>query len=573
MDTRFQYSAYRYFLIWGILSSLVLTISTFVDATLVGNIVGNEGLAVYNLCTPVFLFYALIGVTIGVGANVNIIRLLGKGKVEDANKVFHSELTLGLILALLSLSPFLFERAYASFLGVTDELYALSREYLDVAICAGPVFILYHILSASVRSDSDPSLCARASTVVCITNIVLDVVTMKILKIGIRGAAISLMAGECLGLLVLLTHFFKKNRLLNLSLKLPSFKDVWSYIAGGFGLGSAYVFSAVVMLFFNTMLLKYGGNNGTLAVAVYGVIYTLSTVPTAVFDGNASAMQTVISFLLGESDSDGIFAVLRRALVVITVISIVIVIIFSLLSGPIVTLFGISGTEAVREGSKALSLFMVSVIFGGINTTLTAFWVSIGRVKMSSVMSAVRNCVLLLLFGLILLPGRLNTGLALTYIITEMAATVIILLIYKFSPSRSYVNKNLSQVYRSFEKTYPIKKESMSEISADLERITEEWAIDVKRSFMINFISEELMLNIIKFALNESEKSGYYISIKLIDKKDDLVLRIRDNVREYNPFEAKGDEIDSGVLLLIKKKTKYADYQRKMVFNYFYTII
>lgn len=572
MDTRFQYSAYRYFLIWGVLSSLVLTISTFVDATLVGNTVGNEGLAIYNLCTPVFLFYALIGVTIGVGANVNIIRLLGKGKVEDANKVFHSELTLGLILALLSLSPFLFERAYASFLGITDELYPLSRGYLDITICSGPVFIMYHIISASVRSDSDPSLCARASGVVCITNIVLDVVTMKILKIGIRGAAISLMTGECLGLLVLLSHFFKKNRLLNLSLKLPSFKDVWEYIAGGFGLGSAYVFSAVVMLFFNTMLLKYGGNNGTLAVAVYGVIYTLSTVPTAVFDGNASAMQTVISFLLGESDSDGIFAVLRRALVVITVISIVIAIIFSLLSAPIVTLFGISGDD-VKEASTALSLFMVSVIFGGINTTLTSFWVSIGRIKLSSLMSAVRNCVLLLLFGLLLVPGRLNIGLALTYIITEIAATVIILLIYRFNPSRSYVKKNLSEVYRSFEKTYPIKKESMSEISMDLERITEDWAIDAKRSFMINFISEELMLNIIKFALNESEKSGYYISIKLIDKKDDLVLRIRDNVREYNPFEAEGDEIDSGVLLLIKKKTKYADYQRKMVFNYFYTII
>lgn len=573
MDTRFQYSAYRYFLIWGILSSLVLTISTFVDATLVGNIVGNEGLAVYNLCTPVFLFYALIGVTIGVGANVIIIRLLGKGKIEDANKVFHSELTLGLILALLSLTPLFFERSYASFLGITDELYPLSREYLDVAMWVAPVFIMYHILSASVRSDSDPALCARASFVVCATNIVLDIVFLKILKIGIRGAALALAIGECLGVVVLLTHFFKKNRLLTLSLRLPSVKDVWSFISSGFGLGSAYIFSAVVILFFNTMLLKCGGEGGTLAVAVYGVIYTLSTVPTAVFDGNASAMQTVISFLLGESDSEGIFAVLKRALLIISVISIIIAVLFSLLASPIVTSFGIKGEEAVSGASSALSLYMVSVVFAGINTTLTAFWLSIGRTKLSSMMSAVRNCLLLLVFGFILIPGRLNIGLALTYVITEVVAVVIILFIYKILPSRSYVEKNLGEVYRSFEKTYPIKKESMSEISADLERITDEWKIEPKRSFMINFISEELMLNIIKFALNEGEKTGYYISIKLIDKKDDLVLRIRDNVSEYNPFEAQGDEIDSGVLVLIKKKTKYADYQRKMVFNYFYTII
>ena len=573
MDTRFQYSAYRYFLIWGVLSSLVLTISTFVDATLVGNIVGSDGLAVYNLCTPVFLFYALIGVTVGVGANVSIIRLLGEGNAEDANRIFHSELSLGLILGLLSLSPLLFERAYASFLGVTDSLYPLSREYLDVAAFAAPIFIMYHILSASVRSDSNPSLCARASFVVCATNIILDIVFLKILKIGIRGAALSLVIGESLGVVILLTHFFKKNRLLRLSLRWPSIKDLGAFLSSGFGLGSAYIFSAVVILFFNTMLLGYGGEGGTLAVAVYGVIYTLSTVPTAIFDGNASAMQTVISFLLGESDSDGIFAVLKRALIIISVISLSVAILFSFISSTVVSSFGIKGEEAVSRASSAVSIYMVSIVFAGINTTLTSFWLSIGRTKLASIMSGVRNCLLLLLFGLALVPHWLNTGLALTYVITEIVSVLIVLLVYRFLPSRSYVKKNLPEVFRAFEKTYPIKKESMSEISADLERVTEEWEIEPRRSFMINFISEELLLNIIKFALNEGERSGYYISIKLIDKKDEMVLRIRDNVREYNPFESEGDEIDSGVLVLIKKKTKYADYQRKMVFNYFYTII
>lgn len=573
MDTRFQFSAYRYFLIWGVLSSLVLTISTFIDATLVGNVVGSDGLAVYNLCTPVFLFYALIGVTIGVGANVNIIRLLGEGSEEEANKVFHAELTLGLFLSLLSLSPLLFERAYASFLGITDELYPLSREYLDIAMWASPVFIMYHILSASVRSDSDPSLCARASLVVCVTSIILDIVFLKILGIGLRGAVLSLTIGETLGLLVLLTHFFKKNRLLTLSLRLPSVKEVWSFISGGFGLGSAYVFSAVVILFFNNMLLEYGGESGTIAVAVYGAIYTVNSFPYAFFDGNASAMQTVISFLVGESDSDGIFVVLKRALLIVSVIGIIFALLFSSLSSNIISSFGIKGEEAVAEGARALSLYMVSIVLAGINTTFTTFWLSIGRTKLASLMSGVRNCALLLLFGLILVPGRLTTGLALTCMITEIGALLIVLAVLRFMPSRRYVKKTFPEVFRSFEKTYPIKKESMSEISEDLERVTEEWEIDVKRSFMINFISEELMLNIIKFALDEGQKSGYYISIKLIDKKDDLVLRIRDNVREYNPFEAKGDEIDSGVLLLIKKKTKYADYQRKMVFNYFYTVI
>lgn len=47
----------------------------------------------------------------------------------------------------------------------------------------------------------------------------------------------------------------------------------------GFGVGSAFIFQAVVMLVFNTMLLKGNSENGTFSVAVFGVIYTMSTIP------------------------------------------------------------------------------------------------------------------------------------------------------------------------------------------------------------------------------------------------------------------------------------------------------
>jgi LytS/YehU family sensor histidine kinase len=85
-------------------------------------------------------------------------------------------------------------------------------------------------------------------------------------------------------------------------------------------------------------------------------------------------------------------------------------------------------------------------------------------------------------------------------------------------------------------------------------------------------ICEELLLNIIKFGISHEHKN-YYISIRLMEKDGDYVLRIRDNVHLYNPFESSGDHIDSGILKLIRMKTKYCDYQRKMIFNYLYMII
>ena len=582
MDTRFQYSAYRYFLVWGVLSSLALTICTIVDASLVGNLVGSIGLAVSNIATSVYLLYALFGVTIGVGANVHISRFLGSCDKENANRVFHSELTLGLVVSLIALSPLLFEKSYFSFLGVTEELYPLAKEYLGVVMWCAPIFIMYHILSASVRTDSNPRLSAFASGVVIITNLVLDIVFMKYMAMGIKGASLSLCIGEALGLIVLLTHFLKKDRFLCLHLRPLRFQEVKDTISNGFGLGSAQIFSAVVMLSFNTMLLSFG--NGTFYVAVYGIIYTLSTIPAGVYDGNSASIQTVISFLTGESDTKGIYAVLKRALVTITIFALVIALLFVLFSSAFLSLFGIRdcvGSNSVSIASNALRLFALSIVFTGVNTSFTAFWQSIGRKHLALSMSLVRNCLLLLLTGFFLIPRKNIVGLSASYVITEVVGVLIILVISVISPSQSYVKKKFGLANKSFERTYPIEKESMESISQDLENISQEWNLDIKKSFMINFITEEILLNIIKFALENKDndrkdtkcKKSYYISIKLIDKKGGFVLRIRDNVNKYNPFESKGDEIDSGVLKLIEKKTQYSEYQRKMVFNYFYTII
>ena len=96
METNYAKSAYRTFLFWGVCSSLGVTVSTLVDATLVGNFIGSTGLAVANIATPVFLLYLLMGITLGGGAGVLIGKKLGEADLKGANRVFGSVLSAGL---------------------------------------------------------------------------------------------------------------------------------------------------------------------------------------------------------------------------------------------------------------------------------------------------------------------------------------------------------------------------------------------------------------------------------------------------------------------------------------------
>lgn len=572
MDTKFASSAYRHFLIWGIFASLATTICTIVDALLVGNLVGSDGLAVANLSTPVFLLYALFGITVGVGANVHIGRSLGASDTEEANRVFHAQLSVGLIIGILSLSPLCFKDAYFSFLGVTEGLYPLAEKYLTVVMWSAPVFVMYHILSVSVRTDSNPELSAAAAAVVILTNLTLDIFFMKVLGLGIIGASASLCIAEALGVLTLLTHFVKKRRLLKLRLVIPKVSDVTEFVANGFGIGSANIFGAVVMLVFNTLLLRYGGSAGALYVAIYGVIYTVSMIPVGMFDGAANALSTVTAFFAGESDTDGIFTVLKKALVFTITGGGIFTVLCALCADLIVQFFGMKYAAAIGSAALAMRIFTVSIVFTGINTVITAFWQTIGRARIAGIMSFLRNCLFMLLVGVILIPDRTIVGLSYTYICTEVLGTLMILGVMLFRASSKYVAEKYGTTERCIEYNYVIESESMKQISGDLEALCEEWEIGMKQAFFINFICEELLLNIIKFGLTDKSKR-YYISIKLIERDGEYVLRIRDNVSLYNPFESSGDEIDSGVLKLIKKKTKHSEYQRKMIFNYLYMII
>ena len=573
MEEKFAKSAYWSFLLWGVCSSLGVTVSTLVDAVLVGNLIGSDGLAVATLATPVFLAYSLFGLTIGVGANVLVGRKLGASDVTGANRLFRVQVLLGAVVGVLCLAlSVLFRDTLCRFLGARGALLPLARQYLTVVFFSAPVFVLYHILAVSVRTDSDPKRAALASAVVIVTNLSLDLLFMQGFQWGIVGASASLCIAEALGAAVLLSHFFKRHALLRIGLALPTAADIRDFVGNGFGVGSAFIFQAVVMLAFNTLLLADGGPECVIYVAVFGVIYTMSTVPFAVFDGAGGALAPVVSIFAGERDSKSMMTVLGLGLKIVAGAGAGLALAFLLGAEAIVGFFGLAGNGALPTAVLAFRIFSVSILFTGVNSLVTAFWQAIGRARLAGALSVARNFVLMLALGFALISRYQIVGLSMTYLCSEALCLLGVLLVRLFRGSGAYVGKKYASANRVYERYYTIQTESIAQISADLEGLCEAWEIGPKQTFFINLIVEELILNIIKFGLKDTG-GKHYIAVKLLDNGGEYVIRIRDNVNTYNPFDSDGDDIDNAVIGMISQKTKYCDYQRKLIFNYLYLIV
>lgn len=573
MGTEYAKNAYRTFLFWGICSSMGITVCTLIDAILVGNFLGSDGLAVANIATPVFLIYSLLGITLGTGANVQMGRKLGAGDVESANQIFSGVLFAGLAVGVLILTVTLaFGDSTYRFFGATEELLPLVRQYLRVVFFSAPIFVTYHILSVAVRTDGDPKLAAAASVGVIVTNLSLDLLFMKVLGWGILGASTSLCIAEAVGMLILLTHFRKKTALLKLNLKRPHQNELKEFVKNGFGVGSAFIFQAVVMLVFNTLLLLDGSREGVIYVAVFGVMYTISTIPYAVYDGAGSAISTVVSILAGEKEPEGILSVYRSGLWSVSMAGILLTGIFFLMTQNIFAFFALTGDAVSADTVLAFRLYAASLALAGVNALCTAFWQTIGRARLATVMSLMRNCVLMLTVGSVLILKQQVVGLALAYVVSEGVCLLGLLTVRLVNGSKSYVAEKFKLSKRTFEQFYPIEADSIEHVSADLEKLCEDWEIGMKQSFFINLVVEELIMNIVKFGLEET-KQKHYVSIKLMENEEEYILRIRDNVNAYNPFDSRGDELDKAAIKLITEKAAYYDYQRKLIFNYLYIIL
>jgi Na+-driven multidrug efflux pump len=177
-----------------LLSGIVYTLYTLVDAIFIGRYLGTKALAALNLSIPlIYLPYAL-SLMIGVGGSTLNARLAGQGRNDEARRVFTQALwamlAIGVALSLpvLTLAP-----QIAHMLGAGGELAALMQTYLKAYGC----FILFaqafYALDLSLLDEG-----ARAATfgpyamlLGAAVNVALNYCLIVVWPLGMTGAGMA----------------------------------------------------------------------------------------------------------------------------------------------------------------------------------------------------------------------------------------------------------------------------------------------------------------------------------------------------------------------------------------------
>ena len=368
-----------HYLVPAVCSTLVTSVYLLVDTLIIGQGVGALGISALNIFMPFFLLFNGIGLLFGIGSGILISSEDGMGNKKKANQYFAtgfvSILSIAIILGLIwnyYLQPL------CVILGANSDTIDLVLEYGKCIMAFAPVFMMSNYFAPIVRNMKNPKLVMCAVLTGSVLNVILDYVFVFPMDMGMFGAAAATVIGSLTTLLVLSTHFIKKQNRVKINKETISLKLVTPILKCGFSSLIMEVASGFVIFIFNIQILKYIGNNG---IVVYGIISNCVLVGLALFNGVAQAAQPIIATNFGAGLNTRVKKVLKYALITTTIIGVSLFAVVFLFTGQIIKVFVQANSEILSVGIPALRLYLSAFCIMNINILISSYFQSVVKKK------------------------------------------------------------------------------------------------------------------------------------------------------------------------------------------------
>ena len=562
-------SFYSFFLP-SLLSCLGIAIGGLADCIFVGNAIGPVGLTAISIGQPVYMLFNTIGYSLSIGGSIHYATALSEGRTEDGNRIFcnilRTILCINIILCALGL---IFLPQLLTFLGagtpgteVWENCEALVRAQLmlvPIMFCQGPFYYF-------VNCDNNPKLAAAAFVTSNTIDVVFNYVFVVLMDLGVAGSVYSTGLGAAVMVIISLTHFIQKKGCLRFTWAKFDGKALVQSFKTGFATSIQYIYQFITILVCNRLLMELGGEVG---VAVFGIVFNVALLAASVYDAISMALQPMVSTFHGECNKYNIRCTLKQAFVVSMSLSVLLMVILLAIPQWVCFGFGLRSAAELATGSVAIRIYALCVIPSGINMVMTYYYQSLEKEFTSYLLFTLRSFVCYLVFSLVLSQFGMD-AFWWTYPCTEFATLVVLAIYNGKKGSWTYLNEDDSKVYSAF--LYSGTTD-LGAVEQEVNAYMEGLDASPSQTYFVTIAVEEVCGVILNNAFRSSEG---YIQLTVVPHEDGtFTLHLRDNAREFNPFEMNTDAIsleqgtglDAIGVKMIKSKAKEFFYRRYAGFN------
>lgn len=385
----------------AIIAMTASSLYNMVDSIFIGQGVGPLAISGLAITFPLMNLSAAFGAAVGVGASTFISVKLGQKDYDTAKHILGNTMTLNLIMGLgVGLVCLLFLDPILRFFGASDQTIPYARDYMVIILLGNVITHMYFGLNAVLRAAGKPKHAMSATIFTVVLNTLLDPLFIYTFGLGIKGAAYATVLAQSLALIWQLYIFSRPKELLHFkrgTFRLQS-SIIRNIIAIGLSPFSMNVCACIVVILINNSMVHYGSD---LAVGAYGIANKVAFIFVMINMGVNQGMQPIAGYNYGAMRYDRLMKVVKYSIIAATAIMTIGFIIAMTIPGTCARLFTTDPT-LIDLSAKGIRYIMVAFPVVGYQMVVSNFFQSIGKAKISIVLSLSRQLLILLPLLLVL---------------------------------------------------------------------------------------------------------------------------------------------------------------------------
>lgn len=366
-----------------------------IDRAMIGQIVGPEAIAGLGITFPFMNLSAAFGAAVGIGSSACISVKLGQKDYQTAGHLLGNTITLNLIIGLsFMLICLLFLDPILLFFGASDVTLPYARSFMTIILLGNVITHMYFGLNAVLRAAGKPKHAMYSVLFTVAMNIVLVILFVWWFRWGIQGAALATVTSQTMAMCWQIKLFSNKNEILHLKRGIYKLKKqlVTNIVAIGISPFLMNVTSSVIVIFMNNQFVHYGGD---MAVGAYSIANSVVMMFFMFVMGVCQGMQPIVGYNYGAEKYDRMLRCLFLAIGCATAILLIGWGLSMLFPRQIARIFTTDAT-LIDLAARGIRLDMLVFFVVGSQATITHFFQSIGKVKVSIFLSLSRQLFLLL---------------------------------------------------------------------------------------------------------------------------------------------------------------------------------
>lgn len=414
-----------------ILGNLLQQMYNTADSIIVGNFVGSNGLAAVGSGTALINLIIAFSQGAAVGAGVIVSQNLGARDKQKTKLAVHTAMCIAIILGvILSAIGVIFSRDLLVWMKTPKSVLKDSVLYLKI-YCGGLIFnVIYNMATGILNAAGNSKRPLIYLAIASVTNIILDLVFIKALKWGVKGAAIATDISQALSCVLAVGYLLRVNSDYKLIIKELKIHGNTAKQIIRVGLPTAI--QNMVISFSNVLVQSSVNSYGATAMAGYAAYLKIDGFNILPVLSISMAVTTFTGQNVGAKKPDRVKKGMWNALIMGVVYTVIIGVVILLTSHTVLGLFT-KDNEVITYGQLAMKYFCPFYFLLGILNILAGTVRGAGKGVPPMLILLFSMCIFRILWIKIALPFYSTIdGVFILYPISWFVGMVLMIIYTKF---------------------------------------------------------------------------------------------------------------------------------------------